>query len=734
MSQKIYVFRMCHIFFICLLVLFGKLVAQVNPAFDTTKSVSERIEYLISEMTLEEKASQLLYQSPAIPRLQIPAYNWWGECLHGVARFGRATVFPQPIGLAATFDDQLIFRIAEAIAREARVKYNAAVKMDNTEARYTGLTFWTPNINIFRDPRWGRGMETYGEDPYLTGCLGTAFVKGLQGDHPKYMKAAACAKHYVVHSGPEGLRHSFNAIPPKIDFYNTYLPAFKALVIEAKVEGVMCAYNRTYNEPCCGSNFLLKDILRNDWQFDGYLVSDCGAINDFHEGHNVTSNVTESVALSLKNGVNLNCGKAYENLVDAVKIGLISEKDIDDNLRQLLKTRFRLGLFDPPDAVPFNKIEESIVNSENHRVLAREAAIKSIVLLKNNNVLPLKKNIKKLFIIGPNASSVDVLLGNYHGLSEEMVTIVEGITKKVALGTVLEYRQGFLLDRDNINKIGYAVRGAIRSDATIAVIGLSTLLEGEEGESIASPYRSDRVSIGLPQNQIHYIKLLRENKKRPLVVVLTGGSPIAIPEIFELADAVLFVWYPGQQGGNAVADIIFGDAVPSGKLPVTFPYSTDQLPPYEDYSMRNRTYRYMTEDPLFPFGFGLSYTKFKYTDIKINLSKITADQELEVEAKVTNVGSVVSEEVVQLYIKDIEASIDVPLFSLKDFQRIQLKPGESKMVKFTVKPSMLSYYDENGESILEPGEFKVYLGGSLPVERSVQLGAAQYLEVSFWVE
>lgn len=718
-----------------IILMIGIVHSQENPAFDHSRPISERIEYLISEMTLEEKASQLLHRSKAIPRLNIPAYNWWGECLHGVARFGRATVFPQPIGLAATFDDQLVFKIAEVIAKEARVKYNAAVRMNNTTLRYTGLTFWTPNINIFRDPRWGRGMETYGEDPYLMSRLGIAFVKGLQGNHQKYLKAAACAKHYVVHSGPEGLRHSFNALPPRVDFYNTYLPAFEALITEAKVEGVMCAYNRTFDEPCCGSDFLLKDILRNRWKFDGYLLSDCGAIQDFHEGHKVTANVVESVALAIKSGVNLNCGNAYEHLVEVVKSRLISEKYIDDSLRQLLKTRFKLGLFDPPEAIPFNKIEESVVDCEDHRKIAREAAIKSIVLLKNkDNTLPLKKDIKNLFVIGPNASSVDVLLGNYHGLSGNMVTILEGIAQKVALGSVLEYRQGFLLDRDNINKIGWAVEGAKRSDATIAVIGLSTLLEGEEGESIASPYRSDRVSLRLPENQINYMKKLRENEGRPLIVVLTGGSPIAILEIFELADAVLFAWYPGEEGGHAVADIIFGDAVPSGKLPVTFPYSVDQLPPYEDYSMNNRTYRYMNSEPLFPFGFGLSFTSFSYKNLQLSARNIKSGENLIVEATVINEGTVQGEEVVQLYIRDVEASIESPIFSLRGFKRVQLKPGESGRVQFILTPRDLSFYDEKGKLVLEPGEFKLYFGGSLPSDRSVALGASKYVEVSFWVK
>ena len=702
------------------------------PYLDHTKPLEERISDLISRMTLEEKVSQLIDQSPAIPRLDIPYYSWWGECLHGVARFGRATVFPQPIGLAATFDEDLICRVASAIADEARAKFKAAQEMDNS-GRYIGLTFWTPNINLFRDPRWGRGQETYGEDPYLTSRLGVSFVKGLQGDHPKYLKAAACAKHYVVHSGPEGLRHSFNALPSKKDFYETYLPAFEALVKEAKVEAVMCAYNRTYSEPCCGSTFLLQDILRKEWNFEGHIVSDCWALHDFHEYHKVTSTPAESVAKAIKSGVNLNCGDEFHHLIDAVAQGLVTEQDIDGALFRLLRTRFKLGFFDPEEENPYNSISSDVVRCQEHQKLAREAAAKSVVLLKNNGqVLPLRKNIGSLFILGPCATNSDVLLGNYHGLSDNLVTILEGITSKVNIGTKVEFRQGFLLDRNNINPMDWVASGAKAADAMVVVMGITTLLEGEEGEAIASPFKGDRMDIGLPDNQVAYLQKLREGNDKPIIVVLTGGSPIAIPDVHKLADAVLFVWYPGEQGGNAVADILFGDQNPSGKLPITFPESIDQLPPYQDYSMKGRTYRFMEEEPLYPFGYGLSYTRFLYSDLKMKRS-IQRGQDLEVKVKVTNAGEVFGEEVVQLYLTDLDASVETPIHALKGFKRITLKPGESKMFSFTITPDMMSLVTEDGKKLLEPGTFRISIGGSSPGRRSEMLGAAKPVEGIFSV-
>jgi len=698
-----------------------------------SQPLDDRVADLLSRMTLEEKISQMVYNSPAIDRLGITPYNWWSECLHGVARSGRATVYPQAIGLAATFDRDLIFRIGTAISDEGRAMFHAATAK-GFYRQYGGLTFWTPNINIFRDPRWGRGQETYGEDPFLTGQIGTALVKGIQGDNPKYLKAGACAKHYAVHSGPEGLRHEFNAMVSKKDLYETYLPAFKALV-DAKVEAVMCAYNRTNEEACCGSNTLLQEILRNDWNFQGHIVSDCWALHDLYEGHKVAANRVEAAALALKSGVNVNCGDTYPYLTDAITQGLISEEDIDESLSWLLRSRFKLGLFDPPEMNPYTSISPDVINCDKHRQLAREAAQKSIILLKNeNNVLPLKKDIEYIYVLGPNATNLDVLLGNYYGLSGNMSTILEGLTAKMAPGTFIEYRQGCLLDRDNVNPIDWTSNGAKAATVSIAVMGISGLLEGEEGESILSPTKGDRFDIRLPESQVKQLKKLRENNNKPIILILTGGSPIDISEVEDLVDVILFVWYPGEEGGNAVADIIFGYVSPSGRLPITFPKSLDQLPPYNDYSMTGRTYRYMTKEPRYPFGFGLSFTSFEYQDASIDKEILKSGEDVNLEVTIKNTGKIEADEVVQLYISDLEATVSVPLYSLKELKRIHLKPGESTQVEFTITPEMMHIINNDGESVLEPGEFKVTIGGSSPGKHSLELGAAEPVEFFFRVE
>ncbi len=729
-------------FFICSLIITGcKPSAEKETAKttydqlwqDPSQQTDDRIADLLSRMTLEEKISQTVYNSPAVERLGITPYNWWSECLHGVARSGRATVYPQAIGLAATFDKDLIFRIGTAISDEGRAMFHAATAK-GFYRQYGGLTFWTPNINIFRDPRWGRGQETYGEDPFLTGQIGTALVKGIQGDNPKYLKAGACAKHYAVHSGPEGLRHEFNAMASKKDLYETYLPAFKALV-DAGVEAVMCAYNRTNDQACCGSNVLLQDILRNDWNFRGHIVSDCWALHDLYEGHKVAANRVEAAALALKSGVNVNCGDTYPYLADAVTQGLVSEKEIDESLTWLLRSRFKLGLFDPPEMNPYTSISTDVINCEKHRQLAREAAQKSVVLLKNkNNVLPLKKDIEYIYVLGPNATNLDVLLGNYYGLSGNMSTILEGLTAKVEPGSFIAYRQGCLLDRDNVNPNDWTTSGAKEAEVSIAVMGISGLLEGEEGESILSPTKGDRFDIRLPEVQVKQLKKLRENNDKPIILILTGGSPIDISEVEDLVDAILFVWYPGEEGGNAVADIIFGDVAPSGRLPITFPKSLAQLPPYDDYSMSGRTYRYMTKEPRYPFGFGLSFTSFEYQDANIDKEVVKPGENMNVEVTVKNTGQIEADEVVQLYISDLEATVNVPLYSLKEFKRIHLKPGESSQVKFTITPDMMKIVNNDGESILEPGEFKITIGGSSPGNRSLELGAAKPVELFFKVE
>lgn len=708
--------------------------AQQQPLYlDASKSTDERVQSLISLLTLEEKAQQMMESTPAIKRLDIPAYNWWNEALHGVGRSGVATVFPQAIGLGAAFDEDLAFRMASAISDEARAMYNASVEK-GYHLKYAGLTFWTPNVNIFRDPRWGRGQETYGEDPFLTATTGVSFVKGLQGNHPDYLKVAACAKHFAVHSGPEKLRHEFNAQASVKDMRETYLPAFKALV-EAGVEAVMCAYNATNGEPCCANQFLLDEVLRGEWGFKGHVVSDCGAIVDFYKGHEVVPGPVEAAALALKSGVNLNCGSVYyPHLVEAVARGLVSEAEIDEKLAVLLKTRFRLGMFDPSEANPYNAISTEVIDSKEHRRLAKEVALKSMVLLKNNGVLPLRNDLPKYFITGPNASSIDALIGNYYGVNPNMVTMLEGLASYIASGSQLQYKPGILLDRENVNPIDWTTGGAKSADATIVVLGITGLLEGEEGESIASPHYGDRLDYNLPQNQLDFLKKLREGHNKPLIAVITGGSPMNLAEVHELADAVLLAWYPGEEGGNAVAEIIFGEVSPSGKLPLTFPKSLEQLPPYEDYSMDGRTYRFMTAEPLYPFGYGLSYADFSYSDLKVSAPRTQKEQAVEVEATISNLGEYESEEVVQLYLTDEEASVRVPLYSLKGYKRLKLLPGTSAKVNFTITPEMMQLVTEKGESKIEEGRFRVYVGGSLPGKRSIELGMARPAEGSFVVE
>ena len=711
--------------FICLTC--AVLRAQNEPFLNPALPLETRVKDLVSRLTLEEKVQLMNYNSPAIPRLHITAYNWWSEALHGVGRSGTATVFPQAIGLAATFSDSLAKAEATVISDEARAMYNAAVKKDY-HARYGGLSFWTPNINIFRDPRWGRGQETYGEDPYLTARMGVAFVKGLQGDDPRYLKVAACAKHYAVHSGPERLRHEFNAHASMKDLWETYLPAFHALV-DAKVEAVMCAYNRTNDEVCCGNEYLLQEVLRKQWHFQGHIVSDCWALSDFYQGHKIVSGPVEAAALALSRGVNLECGDTYPYLVQATRQGLVTEKQIDSSLSILLRTRFRLGMFDPPSANPYNRIPESVINSAAHRQLARQVARQSIVLLKNNGSLPLKPDLKKYFVTGPNAASVDALLGNYYGINNQFSTILEGLAGQIAAGSQMQYRPGTLLDRPNINPIDWTADEARNSDATIVVMGITGLLEGEEGESIASPSFGDRLDYNIPANQVEFLRKMKENNPKPVIAVVTGGSPMNLADVQELADAVLLVWYPGEEGGNAVADVIFGKVSPSGKLPVTFPKSLDQIPPYEDYSMKGRTYRYMSAEPLYPFGYGLSYTSFVYSHPVLSKQAVTENDKIEVEVTVTNTGKYAGDEVVQLYLTHEGLGSDVPLYALKGFKRISLAAGASTKVRFQLTADQLALIDEKGNMVWPAGNIRVSVGGCLPGSRGEALGAAKPVEV-----
>ncbi len=695
-----------------------------KPAYlDTSLSFTERVKDLIKLLTLEEKVGLMNHPAHGVPRLNIPAYNYWNEALHGIARSGRATVFPQAIGMAATWDKELIFKVATAISDEGRAKYHAALRRNGYTAQYQGLTFWSPNVNIFRDPRWGRGQETWGEDPFLTGEMAAEYVKGLQGSDPKYLKAAACAKHYAVHSGPEKDRHTFNAIVTKRELYDTYLPAFKKLVTEAKVESVMGAYNRTLGEVCCASELLLDNILRGEWGFGGHVVSDCMALSDFHLHHKVTEDAADSAALALKYGCDLGCDHVFNEIPTAIERGDTTEELVDRALERTLGTRFKLGMFDPDEDVPFASIPMDVVANDEHRQLAYRTAAESLVLLKNkNNILPIKPSTKKIFVTGPTAASMEVLLGNYYGFNNQMVTLLEGITGRIPEGMGMEYTSGAMLKHAREITNTWAPQMAQSADFAIVCAGFNSFLEGEEGESLLSPQNGDRESISLPASQVEYIKELSIHGVK-IVLVLTGGSPIALGEVEDMVDAILFVWYPGMEGGRAVADVLFGDISPAGKLPLTFPKSLKQLPAFDDYSMKGRTYRYMTEEPLYPFGFGLSYTCFEYSDLQLDKKNLTLGDSLNVSLTLRNNGASDSAEVAQFYLTDTQASSIVPLHHLIGFERVMLKAGESRALKFTITPEMMSFFNDDGKLTLEPGEFHLEIGGCSPSKRGQELGA-----------
>ncbi|WP_024832884.1 glycoside hydrolase family 3 C-terminal domain-containing protein [Ruminiclostridium josui] len=705
---------------------------------DKSLSFKERAADLVSRMTLEEKASQLRYDAQPVERLGIPRYNWWNEALHGVARAGIATVFPQAIGMAAIFDDEFLEKIADVIATEGRAKYNESRKKGDRDI-YKGITFWSPNVNIFRDPRWGRGHETYGEDPYLTSRLGVAFVKGLQGDG-KYLKAAACAKHFAVHSGPEDDRHHFNAVVSQKDLYETYLPAFEALVKEAKVESVMGAYNRTNGEPCNGSKTLLKDILRDQWGFDGHVVSDCWAIKDFHEGHGVTKTPTESVALALQSGCDLNCGNMYLLILLALKEGKITEEDIDRAAIRLMTTRMKLGMFD--DDCEFDKIPYEVNDSVEHNKLSLEAAKKSMVLLKNDGLLPLDSNkIKNIAVIGPNADNSLALRANYSGTPSQSITILDGIRKRVSEDTRVWYSVGshlFMNREEDLaqpdDRLQEAVSMAERSDVVILCLGLDASIEGEQNDqgTVILDAGGDKADLNLPESQRKLLNAVLATGK-PTIVALLSGSALSIGEAADKAAAIVQCWYPGSMGGLAFAEMIFGDYSPAGRLPVTFYKSTEELPPFKDYSMENRTYKFMKGDALYPFGFGLSYTSFEYSNI-VCPRTVNNGENLSVSVDVQNTGSVDSDEVVQVYIKDMEASVRVPKHSLCGFKRIHLKSGEKKTVTFEIDSKAMTIVDEEGKRYIENGEFTLYVGGTQPDKVSERLSGKKPLEVIFNVK
>lgn len=683
---------------------------------DKSLSPQERAEDLTDRLTTEEQAQQLKYDAPAVERLGIPAYNWWSEGLHGVARAGTATMFPQAIGLAAMFDEELIEKVADITSTEARAKYNEFTQKGDRDI-FKGLTLWSPNINIFRDPRWGRGQETYGEDPFLTSRLGAAFVKRLQGNG-KVMKTAACAKHFAVHSGPEATRHEFNAQVSLKDLEETYLPAFKALVKDAHVESVMGAYNRVNGEAACASDFLMKKLY--EWSFDGYFVSDCWAISDFHLHHGLTKTAPESAALALKAGCCLNCGNTYLNLLIALQEGLITKNDIRNACIRVMKTRIRLGMFD--EETEYDNIPYRVVACDEHKAVSLECAEKSMVLLKNNGILPLdSEKYRTIGVIGPNADSRAALEGNYCGTADRYITFLEGIQDEFS-GRVL-YAQGSHLYKDRTmglalpdDRIAEAETVAEQSDVVILCVGLDSSIEGEEGDAGYEFSSGDKKDLRLPEAQRKLVKAVMA-KRKPTIIVTAAGSAINTEAD---CDALIHTWYPGQYGGKALAEIIFGKVSPSGKLPVTFYEDSDLLPDFSDYSTKNRTYRYTTDNILYPFGYGLTYTKMVCSDLSYDDGTAAVT--------VTNAGEYASGDVVQFYIKDYSENA-VPNVSLCGFKRIYLEKGESAVVSVKLNRSAFESVYENGKREVCGSEFVLYAGTTQPDEKSRMLTGTECLNI-----
>lgn len=678
----------------------------------------KKAQALVAQMDVMEAAAQLSYDAPAIDRLNIPEYNWWNEALHGVARAGVATSFPQAIGIAATFDPELVQQLGDIAATEGRAKYNALSAKGDRDI-YKGLTFWSPNINIFRDPRWGRGHETYGEDPYLTAQLGKAYIRGLQGDG-EYLKSAACAKHFAVHSGPEAERHWFNAVPSKKDMNETYLPAFKAAVMEADVESVMGAYNAVNGYPACGSPELLEEYLRKQWNFQGHVVSDCWAIRDFHENHHFTDSPAESSAAALKAGTDLNCGCTYRCLLTALAQKLITEEDVRQAAVRLFTTRYLLGIMDGQHT-EFDSIPYSVLECKEHLAAANEAAEKGIVLLKNNGILPLKKEqLKTIGVVGPNANSRVPLIGNYHGTSSRYITVLEGIQDEVGDDVRVYYSEGSHLFKDRVENLGQpndriaeACVVADHSDVVVLVLGLDETLEGEEGDTGNADASGDKRNLLLPQGQRDLAKAVLDTGK-PVILCLMAGSAIDVSEIADRAAAVVQLWYPGARGGKAAADILFGKRSPSGKLPVTFYYNTalEEMPAFTDYSMKNRTYRYYTGKPLYPFGYGLTYGD-------TSVVSMTADKNA---ATVTvRNDSMDTEDVLQLYLKDM-ASPDAPENPiLCGFRRISLAQGEEKEIVIPLNPDAFRVCNEEGQWLPGSGKWTLYAAFGQPDARTEEL-------------
>lgn len=684
----------------------------------TREQARKAAEELVSRMTVEEMAGQLRFDAEAVERLGVPEYNWWNEALHGVARGGTATVFPQAIGMAAMFDDEFLEEIADAISTEARARYNV-ISAEGDRDIYHGLTMWSPNVNIFRDPRWGRGHETYGEDPYLTSQMGKAFVRGLQGDG-ETMKTSACAKHFAVHSGPEAIRHEFNAIASPKDMTETYLPAFRALVCEAGVESVMGAYNRTNGEPCCASPALMK-LLREDWGFEGHFVSDCWAIRDFHETHKVTRKPTESVAMALKAGCDLNCGCTYQHLMAAYKKGMISEEDIRRSAVRVLTTRFLLGMLGDGGS-EYDTIPYEVVECKEHQEMAYCAALKSCVLLKNNGLLPLDPDkCGTIAVIGPNANNRSSLIGNYHGVPSRYITVLEGIQDITNGMSRVFYSQGCDLFRDAVealakpdDRIAEAVAVAKKSDTIILVLGLDETLEGEEGDTGNSYNSGDKDDLLLPASQRRLLQKVLDLGK-PTVIVLMAGSSIDLSEAEEKTDAILLSWYPGALGGRAVADLLFGNESPSGKLPVTFYYNEalQEMPEFTDYSMTGRTYRYYQGTPLYPFGYGLTYGKCSIRDLRADGSTACV--------RVRNDGEVETDEVIEIYLHDEDSPYAPPNPVLCGFKRIRLRAGEEEEFSIAIDPGAFTVVDDKGARIPGSGNWKLFAGFGAPDKRTEEL-------------
>lgn len=692
----------------------------------------KRAEELVSQMTIEEAASQLRFDAPAIERLGIPEYNWWNEGLHGVARAGTATSFPQSIALGATFDEELLGKIGETVSTEGRAKYNEISAMGDRDI-YKGLTFWSPNINVFRDPRWGRGQETYGEDPYLISRLAIPFIKGIQGDG-EFMKAAACAKHFAVHSGPEAKRHEFDVPATPKDMRETYFPAFEACIREAGVEAVMGAYNRINGEPCCGHSYI-QDIIRDEWGFEGHFVSDCWAIRDFHERHKVTKTPEQSAALALNKGCDLNCGCTYLHLMKAYNKGLVTEEAIRKAAVRLFTTRYLLGMFDKTE---YDSLTYLDVETKESIALAKRASDEAIVLLKNDGILPVNKDkVKVISVIGPNADARLPLMGNYYGTSSEYITALEGIRNAAGEDIRILYSEGCDISRTkpdplsrDYNTIAEAKAVMKRSDLVILCIGLNETLEGEEGDEGNHYASGDKNDLSFPKPQQKLIDAVIESGK-PFVTVVMTGSAMDLSLLSEKSSAILQAWYPGARGGLSIGDIIFGKVSPSGKLPVTICRSVTDLPDFEDYSMKNRTYKYIENEPIYPFGFGLTYGKVSVVDAAISdTSSDARDKGFEITVSIKNEGSVKTGEVVQIYAKALDDKNEVRNYRLVGFKRITLGAGESSDIAISITADALKVVNDDGARVTPSGRLAIYAGFGQPDKRTAELyGAEDYKKI-----